>query len=213
MFFRDIIGQDEIKQRFIQAVQTEQIPHAQLLSGKEGTGKFALAFALSRYLNCTGRLENDACGVCPSCVKMNKFIHPDLHFVFPIVKNDKRNKVICDDYLPEWRSFLSENIYFTYNQWLEEIGEGGKQGLIYTRESNEILRKLNLKTFEAPYKTMIIWLPEKMHPDCANKLLKILEEPPQKTIFLLVSEQPDEILTTIQSRSQQIGRASCRERV
>ncbi|MCD7973419.1 MAG: DNA polymerase III subunit delta [Candidatus Azobacteroides sp.] len=205
MFFRDIIGQEEIKLRFIRSVETEQIPHAQLLAGKEGVGKYALALALAQYVNCTDRKDGDSCGVCPSCVKMNKLIHPDLHFVFPIVKNEKSKRTVCDDFLPEWRNFLLTNTYFTYNQWLDAMGESNKQALIYTKESEEILRKLNLKTFEADYKTMIIWLPEKMHQDCANKLLKILEEPPAKTLFLLITEQPDEILLTIQSRSQRIN--------
>lgn len=205
MFFKDIIGQDEVKQRFIQSVKTGQVPHAQLLSGKEGIGKYPLALAFARYLNCTNRQENDACGACPACIKMNKLIHPDLHFVFPIVKKDKPKREVCDDFLAEWRSFLLDNDYFTYNQWLDAMGETSKQALIYTKESDEILRKLNLKTFEAEYKIMIIWLPEKMHQDCANKLLKILEEPPQKTIFLLISENSEEILQTIQSRSQRIN--------
>lgn len=204
MFFNDVIGQQELKERFRQAVQTEEIPHAQLLTGKEGVGKYALALAFASYLNCTNRTTEDACGVCPSCAKMKKLVHPDVHFVFPIIKNDKAKRTVCDDYLPEWRSFLLENEYFTYNQWLEAMGEQNKQALIPKDESGEIQRKLNLKTFEAEYKTMLIWLPEKMNETCANKLLKLLEEPPAKTVFLLISEQPDEILPTIQSRSQRI---------
>ena len=203
MFFKDVIGQEDIKERLRQSVQASQIPHAQLLTGKEGVGKFTLALAFATYLNCTNRTDEDACGVCPACVKMQKLFHPDVHFVFPIVKNEKSKRTVCDDFLPEWRSFLLENDYFTYNQWLGTMGEQ-KQAVIYTKESDEILRKLSMKTFEAEYKTMLIWLPEKMHPDCANKLLKILEEPPAKTVFLLISEQPDEILQTIQSRSQRI---------
>jgi DNA polymerase-3 subunit delta' len=176
-----------------------------LLCGKEGVGKLALALAFVRYLNCTNRSETDACGVCPSCVKMNKFIHPDVHFVFPIIKIEKSKKIVCDDFLPEWRNFLSENTYFSYNQWLETLGDTNKQASIYTKESDEIARKLGFKSYEAEYKTMIIWFPEKMHQDCANKLLKLLEEPPEKTLFLLVSEQPDEIILTIQSRAQRIN--------
>jgi len=205
MFFRDIVGHEGIKQRFIQSVQTGRIPHAQLLCGKEGVGKTALALAFVRYLNCRNRSETDACGVCPSCLKMNKLIHPDVHFVFPIVKNEKAKKTVCDDYLPEWRSFLTEHEYFSCNQWLEALGDVNKQPVIYTKESDEIARKLNFKPYEAEYKTMIIHLPEKMHPDCANKLLKLLEEPTEKTLFLLLSEQPDEIIITIQSRAQRIN--------
>lgn len=205
MFFKDIINQKEIKLHLIQSVQKGFIPHARLICGPEGTGKLPMAIAYARYLNCTDRKNDDACGNCPSCTKFNKFSHPDLHFVFPIVKNDKKKKEICDDYLPEWRDFLGENIYFSFNQWLDYIGAENSQGLIYAKESNEIIKKLNLKTYEAEYKIMIIWLPEKMHEACANKLLKMIEEPPAKTIFLLISEAPDQIIGTIQSRSQRLN--------
>ena len=202
MFFKNIIGQQSIKERLIQSIQKGFIPHAQLFAGGEGVGSFPLAIAYARYLNCTNKQENDACGTCPSCVKFNKFAHPDLHFVFPIVKNDKKKKEICDDYLPEWRSFLSENIYFNLAQWLDCMGAENSQATIYAKESNEIIKKLNLKTYEAEYKIMIIWLPEKMHESCANKMLKMIEEPPAKTVFLLISENPEQIIGTIQSRSQ-----------
>jgi len=202
VLFKNIIGQQTTKERLIKSVQKGFIPHAQLLSGGEGVGAFPLAIAYARYLNCTNKQENDACGVCPSCVKFNKLAHPDLHFVFPIVKNDKKKKEICDDYLTEWRSFLSENIYFNLSQWLDYMGAENSQAIIYAKESNEIIKKLNLKTYEAEYKIMVIWLPEKMHESCANKLLKMIEEPPAKTVFLLVSENPDQIIGTIQSRSQ-----------
>ncbi|MDR0232549.1 MAG: DNA polymerase III subunit delta [Dysgonamonadaceae bacterium] len=202
MFFKNIIGQQAIKERLIQSVLKGFIPHAQLFAGGEGVGALPLAIAYARYLNCTNKQEDDACGICPSCVKFNKLAHPDLHFVFPIVKNDKKKKEICDDYLTEWRSFFSENIYFNLSQWLDFIGAENSQGMIYAKESNEIIKKLNLKTYEAEYKIMIIWLPEKMHESCANKLLKILEEPSAKTVFILVSENPDQVIGTIQSRSQ-----------
>ncbi len=205
MFFKNIIGQQEIKHRLVQSVQEGFIPHARLICGPEGTGKLPLAIAYARYLNCTNRQVDDACGECPSCIKFNKLSHPDLHFVFPIVKNDKKKKDICDDYLPEWREFVLDNIYFGFNQWLDFIGAENSQGLIYAKESNEIIKKLNLKTYEAEYKVMIVWLPEKMHEACANKLLKMIEEPPEKTVFLLVSEAPDQIIGTIQSRSQRLN--------
>jgi len=204
MFFKDIIGQQSIKERLIQSVRKGFVPHAQLLSGGEGVGSLPLAIAYARYLNCTNKQDEDACGTCPSCVKFNKLAHPDLHFVFPIIKNDKKKKEVCDDYLSEWRDFLSKNTYFNVLQWLDNIGAENAQGMIYAKESSEIIKKLNLKTYEAEYKIMIIWLPEKMHETCANKLLKILEEPPLKTVFLLVSEKPDEIIDTILSRSQNI---------
>ena len=204
MFFKNITGQKEIKQQLIQSVKSGYIPHARLLSGPEGVGKFALALAYARYLCCTNRNEEDACGICPSCVKYNKLSHPDLHFVFPIVKNDKKKKEICDDYLTEWRTFVEQNPYFNLTSWLNFIGAENSQGMIYARESEEIIRKLNLKAYESAYKIMIVWLPEKMHPACSNKLLKMIEEPPLYTVFLLVSENPDEIIGTIQSRTQRL---------
>ena len=204
MFFKNIIGQQPIKERLVKSVQKGFIPHAQLFAGGEGVGVLPLAIAYTRFLNCTNRQEDDACGTCSSCIKFNKLAHPDLHFVFPIIKNDKKKKDICDDYLSEWRSLLSSNIYFNLSQWMDYIGAENSQGMIYAKESSEIIKKLNLKTYEAEYKIMIIWLPEKMHEACANKLLKIIEEPPAKTVFLLVSETPDQIIGTIQSRSQLI---------
>jgi DNA polymerase-3 subunit delta' len=204
VFFKDITGQQEIKNRLIQSVKDGYTPHARMISGPEGTGKIALALAYSRYLCCTDRGETDACGVCPSCVKFNKLSHPDLHFVYPIVKDDKKKKEVCDDYLKDWREFVLNSPYFNYNQWLDFIGAENKQGLIYARESDEIIRKLNLKAYESEYKIMIVWLPEKMHESCANKLLKMIEEPPANTVFLLVSETPDRVIGTIQSRTQQL---------
>lgn len=204
MFFKDITGQQDIKNRLIQSVKDGYIPHARMISGQEGTGKVALAIAYARYLCCTDRKENDACGVCYSCLKFNKLAHPDLHFVYPIVKNEKKKKEICDDYLQEWREFVLQSAYFNYNQWLDFIGAENSQGLIYARESDEILHKLNMKAYESDYKIMIVWLPEKMHEACANKLLKMIEEPPPNTVFLLVSETPDRVIGTIQSRTQQL---------
>jgi DNA polymerase-3 subunit delta' len=204
MFFKDIIGQAEIKRQLIQSVKDGYIPHARLLSGPEGVGKVALALAYARYLSCTNRSEEDACGHCPSCIKYNKLSHPDLHFVFPIIKNDKKKKEICDDYLSEWRTFVLQNPYFNLQSWLNFIGAENSQGMIYARESDEIIRKLNLKAYESEYKIMIVWLPERMHEACSNKLLKMIEEPPSRTVFLLISEDPDRIIGTIQSRTQRL---------
>lgn len=135
-------------------------------------------------------------------------MHPDVHFVFPIYKNEKKKKRICDDYLNEWRKCISENQYFTLERWLTYLDAENAQVSIYADESREIIRKISLKTYESDYKVMIIWLPELMNPVCANKLLKILEEPYEKTVFLLVSNQPDKILGTILSRSQRINMRS-----
>ena len=205
MFFRDVIGQEEIKQRLIQEVSEGRIPHAQLICGPEGVGKMPLAIAYARYISCTNRGETDACGVCPSCVKFNKLVHPDVHFVFPIVKSSKGKREVCDDYIADWRPFVLKNPYFNLNHWLREMDAENAQAIIYAKESDEILKKLSLKSSEGGFKITILWLPEKMHPVCANKLLKLLEEPPEKTIFLLVSEAPEMILPTILSRTQRMN--------
>ena len=205
MYFKDIIGQEDIKRRFITEAKKGEIAHAQLLCGPEGIGKLPLAIAFARYICCTGKGEEDACGHCPSCIKFNKLAHPDLHFVFPVVKKRSDKDAVADDYITEWRQMLSENPYFSYNHWLDAINAGNSQAMIYSAESSEILRKLSLKSSEGGYKVMIIWLPEKMNLTCANKLLKLLEEPPAQTVFLLVSENPEIILPTILSRTQRIN--------
>ena len=202
MLFADIIGQEAVKEQLIQNVRTGQIAHAQLFSGISGTGKLGLAIAFVQYLFCRNRQKNDACGECPSCRKIEQLTHPDLHFAFPIVKNKKRE--ICDDYLPEWREMVTNSPYFGYDQWLAHIEAGNSQGVIYAREGAEIFRKLSLKSLESDYKCMIIWLPEKMHETCANKLLKLIEEPYDNTLFILVSDSPDQIIATIRSRTQLI---------
>jgi DNA polymerase III subunit delta' len=204
MYFHDIIGQQKIKDRLIQTVREDRIPHAQLFAGAEGTGSLQLALAYARYICCTDRGETDACGNCPSCHKFNKFIHPDTHFVFPIFKPSSGKKWVCDDFLTQWRKFLPEKKYFSYNDWMTYIKAGNSQGVIYGDEGDEILRKLSFKAFESEYKVMLIWLPEKMGDVCANRLLKILEEPPEKTVFILVSENSEQLLSTILSRAQMI---------
>ncbi len=204
MQFSEIFGQHNIKKRLIRTVTEQRIPHAQLFFGAEGIGKLALAIAYAQFICCENRLETDSCGVCPSCVKYRKLAHPDLHFVFPVIKPQGRSSVVCDDFITEFRSSVIASPYFGVNDWFAKISGDAKQGMIYANESQEIMRKLNLKTYESEYKIMIIWLPEKMNNTCANKLLKILEEPPAKTLFLMVSNSPDEIITTILSRTQHI---------
>lgn len=205
MQFSEIIGQQEIKNRFIRTVTEQRIPHAQLLRGPEGVGKLALAIAYAQYICCENRGATDSCGICPSCVKYKKLAHPDLHFVFPVIKPAGKTTVVCDDFIADFRAMILENPYFSVNEWYAKISGDAKQGMIYGNESQEIIRKLSLKTYESEYKVMIIWLPEKMNITCSNKLLKILEEPPAKTVFLLVSNQPDEIITTILSRTQHVN--------
>lgn len=204
MLFKDIIGQEEAKERLIREAKEGKIAHARLFCGNEGVGKLPLAIAYAQYLSCEHPTDNDSCGVCPNCVKYNKLIHPDLHFVFPVIK--KKNKdTISDDYLKEWREVLNSSPYFNLNMWLKEMGAENQQAQIYVKESDEIIRKLNLKSSQGGYKVMIMWLPEKMNVECSNKLLKLLEEPPTQTIFILISEEPDMLLPTIQSRVQRFN--------
>lgn len=202
MQFRDIIGQEEVKQQLRQAVRDGRIPHAQLFTGISGVGKLPLALAYAQYIACPNRTDEDSCGTCPTCLQYQKLQHPDLHFAFPIVKGDAGD--VCDDFMDKFRSMILSQPYFDIDDWYRYLGVETKQGMIYEKESGEILRKLSLKSFGDGYKVMIIWLPEKMHVACANKLLKLLEEPPMKTVFLLVSEQPELLLTTIVSRTQEV---------
>ena len=202
MLFRDIIGQSEIKQRLTTSVASNRISHAQLVFGPEGCGALPVAVAYARYIHCTKRNETDSCGECPSCQKYNKLVHPDLHFAFPI--KSLKETPVSDSFIAEWREAFLENPYLSIDEWTEKIEAENKQLIIPEKESGEILRKLNLTTFEAEYKIMIIWMPEKMNLTSANKLLKILEEPPAKTLFLLVTENEDQLLRTIVSRTQLI---------
>jgi len=204
MFFRDVIGQEEIKKKLIQTVVDDRISHAQLFAGPEGSGSLALAIAYAQFISCNNRQEDDSCGTCPSCNKYLKYIHPDLHFVFPVNTTEQVNKEgpVSDDFIYKWREMLLGNTYPTLYQWYECIGIENKQGIINKNQSSEILRKLNLKTFESDYKVMIIWMPEKMNPTSANRLLKIIEEPYGNTIFLLITENPEQIIPTILSRTQ-----------
>ena len=202
MQFRDIIGQEEVKQQLRQAVRDGRIPHAQLFTGISGVGKLPLALAYAQYIACPNRTDEDSCGTCPTCLQYQRLQHPDLHFAFPIVKGDAGD--VCDDFMDKFRSMILSQPYFDIDDWYRYLGVETKQGMIYEKESGEILRKLSLKSFGDGYKVMIIWLPEKMHVACANKLLKLLEEPPMKTVFLLVSEQPELLLTTIVSRTQEV---------
>ncbi len=205
MRFKDIIGQEKIKKRLLQSVAENRVSHAQLIIGPNGVGKLSLAIAFGQYLSCTNRSDTDSCGLCPSCKKYEKLIHPDLHFVFPVFSSPKFSQAISDNFINEWREIINSNPYISLNKWLEYIGSENKQGIISTHESGQIIKKLNLKAFESEYKVMIIWMPEKMNQTASNKLLKMIEEPPPKTIFLLVSEDKNQLLKTIVSRTQIIA--------
>jgi DNA polymerase-3 subunit delta' len=204
VYFKDIIGQESTIALLRSAVAEGRVPHAQLICGGEGTGKLAVAIAYARYLCCTHRNGEDACGECPSCKKFDKLVHPDLHFAFPIYKKESTKPAYSDDFIDKWRQAITDNPYLNLNQWMSHIGTENQQGLIYASQSEEIIRKLTLKSSEGNYKVMIIWMAEKMNGECSNKLLKMIEEPPAQTVFLRIAENPDLLLPTIQSRVQRL---------
>lgn len=199
MFFRDVIGYGDLKGILKQLVMQNRIPHAILLSGNQGVGKLPMAIAMARYIMCSDRGKEDSCGKCRSCIQLQNLTHPDLHFVFPIVQNKTSKIQICDDVLADFRKSVLQNPFLTIEQWFARTGES-KIGQIYTEEGDEIIRKISLKPYQGDHKVMIIWQPELMHVACANRLLKILEEPPLDTVFILVSDHPEQVLLTIRSR-------------
>lgn len=202
MLFRAIIGQREVKERLTGSVKNSRVSHAQLFLGTEGSGALPLALAYAQLLLCKNKTALDACGTCSSCTKCEKLIHPDIHFVYPIALSKETR--ISTHLAAEWREAFLENPYLNLHDWFGHLSAENKQPVIGVDESAEILRKLSLTTYEGEFKIMVIWLPEKMHVAAANKLLKILEEPPDKTIFLLVSENEEALLRTIVSRTQLI---------
>lgn len=208
MQFKDIIGQQELKQHLVRSVEKGRISHAQLFSGKAGTGALPLALAYAQYINCQNRQEGDSCGVCPACVKMASLAHPDLHIILPVNKQKKKSGevVLSEQFLPLFREKMSQSGgYLTPAEWSGSLNLGKTlKPLISAKEADEIVRRLSFKSFEAEYKTMIIWLPETMNEEAANKILKILEEPWEHTLFILVSERPDLLLPTIISRTQEV---------
>ncbi|MBO5984874.1 MAG: DNA polymerase III subunit delta [Rikenellaceae bacterium] len=209
MKFADIIGQQELKRHLAASVDRGRISHAQLFTGAAGTGALPLAIAYAQYLNCPNRKDGDSCGVCPSCQQTAALAHPDLHFVFPVNKQGKKSGevVLSAEFLPRWRECIADTAgYFTPQQWYDRLDLGKTlRGMISAKEADEIIRCLSFKSFESEYKIMLIWLPETMNDEAANKILKILEEPWEKTIFLMVSERPDLLLPTIISRTQEVA--------
>ena len=204
MNFSQIPGQKAVIDRLRSSVAGNRVSHALLLYGPEGSGKFALALAFARYISCEKRTREDACGVCPSCVKYDRLIHPDLHFVFPVIKKKAGTEPVSDTYIAQWRAMVLRSPWFSLSTWTEAMEVANEQALIPVAEASEIVRKLSLKSFESDFKIMIIWLPEKMNAETANKLLKMIEEPPARTLFILVSEEDDKLLPTITSRCQHI---------
>lgn len=208
MKFKEVIGQEEVQQRLIQMVSEGRVPHAMMFCGPSGCGKMALALAFASYLLCkNSEGTDDSCGTCQQCAMLRSWSHPDLLFTYPVIKptgSSADHKTISDDYAREWRELLSEGPYFSMDQWLEKMNAGNQQALIYVAESEVLIRKLSMKSSQGGYKVNIIWLPERMREDCANKMLKIIEEPPQQTVFIMVCEEPDRLLETIRSRVQRI---------
>lgn len=202
MLFSEIIGHEDLKKRLIQSVRESRVSHAQLFLGPEGSGKLPLALAYAQYINCTNRSETDSCGVCPSCRKFMSLTHPDLHFVFPTATNKEvKQNPESDLFLGDWRSYLSDcQCYADLSDWFNKLDIENKQGVINVRDAATILRKLSFKAYESEYKIAIIWMAEKLNVQCANKLLKLIEEPPEKTLFILIAENQEELLTTIRSR-------------
>ncbi len=204
MRFNDIPGQETVKQRLRKTVHEHRVSHAQLFFGPGGSAKLPMALAYAQYINCSNRTEEDSCGVCPSCLQFSKLAHPDLHFIYPIASTKEfDSKPMSTMFLAYWRKIVAEKKgFFTLNNWYEEIGIENKQGLINSEDCNELIRKLSYTSYESEYKVMIIWMIEKIHHQAANRILKILEEPPDKTLFILISESQDQILPTILSRTQ-----------
>lgn len=224
MQFQSITGQKETKEQLVQMVQHNRLSHALLFLGKEGSGALQLALAFAQYIVCkpipkeidlfaaadsnnekqeTDQQEarNDSCGICPACKKANELIHPDIHFSYPVITKKPGEKPMSTDFIKEWREFFVTNPYGNVYDWLQFIGAENKQGNITAHECNDIIRKLNLKSFESEYKILIMWMPEFLGKE-GNKLLKLIEEPPANTLFILVAENEDLILPTILSRTQ-----------
>ncbi|MBF9141410.1 DNA polymerase III subunit [Hymenobacter properus] len=207
MLFQDIPNQTAVKALLRQSVARQHVAHAQLFRGQEGGAALALALAYAQFLNCEERAPDaqDSCGHCPACTKMAKLAHPDLNFIMPVTTTKTVTKdAVSSKFMGEWRSFVLDNPYQGLNDWMQHIGAENKQGNISKDEAVQILKLVSLKAFEARFKIVIIWLPELMHPAAANAVLKLLEEPPPATIFLLVSHAPEQLLPTIISRVQPV---------
>lgn len=203
MLFSDILGQEHIKSHLTKSVDKGRVAHAQLFVGPEGSGTLPMALAYAQYLLC-GNVRGENLGGNESCnLKFNNFSHPDLHFAFPVTTSHKvKSKPVSNFYLEEWRQLLEQQPYGNLFDWYNLLGVDNKQGQIGVDEAHEIVKSLSLKSYEGGYKVMIIWMAEKMNTACANKLLKLIEEPPEKTVFILIAEDEEQIINTIKSRCQ-----------
>ena len=232
MQFKDIIGQHQAKQQLVEMIQHNRLSHALLFLGKEGNGSLQLAIALAQYITCEKANPNpnrnhrdttsslfaaepspsrltthdsptDSCGVCSSCIKAEKLVHPDIHFSYPVITKKSGSPPVSTDYISEWREFIKSYPYGNVYDWLQFIGAENKQGNITAQECNDIIRQLSLKSFESEYKILVLWMPEYLGNE-GNKLLKLIEEPPPNTLFIFVAENESLILPTIVSRCQLI---------
>ncbi|WP_433895910.1 ATP-binding protein [Sphingobacterium mizutaii] len=199
MQFKNIVGHQALKHHLISTVRENRVSHAQLFLGPEGSGSLALALAYAQFINCEQPQADDSCGHCPSCLKYEKLIHPDLHFSYPFFA--KKADETASTYMEDWRKAFLENPYLSLSHWRNQLEAENKQANINIAEAHDIIKKLSLKAFEAEYKVLIMWLPEYLDTQ-GNALLKLIEEPPAKTLFLLVAENQDKILNTIISRTQ-----------
>ena len=204
MRFSDILGNRQAVDHVRRLIDNGHLPHALLLHGQPGVPKLALARAIAQYLHCTNRHDGEPCGQCPSCHQHQSMNNTDTFFSFPYLKK-KSEDTICDDFMPEWKEFLSDcPVMEDYQHWLNLLKNDNAQPLILAKESESIVRKMSLTTMSGQYKVLIMWLPEKMKEECANKLLKLIEEPYDDCKFILVSDNAQDILTTIYSRVQRI---------
>lgn len=208
MNWNDVIGQDDVKRRLVSMVHNNRLPHAMMLCGPAGSGKLALGLALASYLLCERHAEGDApCGECGACAMMHRFEHPDLHFSFPVIRpagTSSEHKMNSDDFAPQWREMLQKTLYPSIDLWLDQMDAANQQAQMGVGESDLLMKRLSMKSSQGGYKVAVVWLAERMNQECANKLLKLLEEPPAQTLFILVCQEPEQLLETIKSRAQRI---------
>lgn len=203
--FDNVVGQEETKRHLLKMVEEDRIPHAIMLCGQPGSGKLPLALAFARLLLCKTPVDGNPCDKCPDCQMTRLWSHPDLHFSFPVCKEKPADHPTSDDYMEQWRSQLKENAYFDTSAWLERIKADNRQLTFYVQESDALQKKMALKPSQGGRKVVVMWLPEKLGQETANKLLKLIEEPPLRTHIIMVSDEPDMVLGTIQSRVQRIN--------
>ncbi len=201
MYFSEVIGQEELKEKLVRMVKERRVGHAFLFLGKAGYGTLPLSLAFSQYLLCTDKGENDSCGKCSACIKSEKIIHPDINFSMPFNSNESNSNNKSDNFLSFWREQILEQPYFDLGDWNKKIGIERKQSIINVKESNNIIHKMSLKPYESHLKVMLIWSAEKMNRDASNKLLKLIEEPTKNTVIILIAEDKDQLLDTILSRT------------